>query len=176
MIIKIIKEIFNRYNKLKDPIKFYRNQGINIGENCEIRNGVYFSSEPYLITIGNHVRINAGVEFVTHDGGVWVLREKSIIANRENITLFGPIKVGNNVHIGSRAIIMPNVKIGNNCIIGCGAIVTKDIPDNSIVAGIPAKIIETIDEYEKKHREHFCFTKNMTPKELKIFLKNKYKL
>ncbi len=176
MIIKIIKEIFNRYKKIKDPIKFYRKQGIRIGDNCEIRSGVIFSSEPYLISIGNHVRVNAGVEFVTHDGGAWVLREKSVLSNKENITLFGTIEIGNNVHIGSRAIIMPNVKIGNNCIIGCGAIVTKDIPDNSIAVGIPAKVIETIEEYEEKHEKDYCFTKNMTANELEIFLKDKYKL
>lgn len=68
----------------------------------------------------------------------------------EKADLFGTIVVGDNTHIGWNRIIMPNVKIGKNCIIGCGAIVTKDIPDNSITVGIPARVIENSSEYEKK--------------------------
>ena len=169
----VIVELFRRYQKFKDPIAYYRKQGVKIGDNCEIRSAK-FSSEPYLITIGNHVRVNAGVEFVTHDGGAWVLRQYSNVDNHENITLFGPISIGDNCHIGSNAILMPNIKIGNNCIIGCGAIVTKDIPDNSIAVGVPARVIETIDEYENKHIKDYCFTKNMTSAQLKEYLINKY--
>lgn len=170
---KAIVVIVDRYKKMKDPVSYYRKKGIIIGERCEIR-GAVFSSEPYLITIGNHVRINAGVEFVTHDGGAWVLRDLSEVENHENITLFGPIKIGNNVHIGSKAIIMPNVTIGNNCIIGCGAIVTHSIPDNSVAVGVPAKVIETIQEYEQKHKNDFCFTKNYSVSQLRDFLLEKY--
>lgn len=50
--------------------------------------------------------------------------------------------IGNDVWIGTRAIIMPGVKIGNGVIIGAGAVVTKDIPDFAVVGGIPAKIIK----------------------------------
>ena len=171
----IIKETMNRYYRLKDPVAFYRQQGVKIGDNCEIRSAK-FGSEPYLITIGDHVRINAGVEFVTHDGGVWVLRRCSKVENHENITIFGPISIGDNCHIGTNAILMPNVKIGNNCIIDCGAVVTRDIPDNSIAVGVPARVIETIDEYEKKHMNDYCFTKNMTPEQLREYLTEKFSL
>lgn len=174
IVVSVIRELIERYKKYKDPVSYYRNKGVVIGENCEIRSAK-FSSEPYLIKIGNHVRINAGVELVTHDGGAWVLRECANIDNRKNITLFGPIIIGNNVHIGSNAILMPNIRIGNNCIIGCGAIVTHDIPDNSIAVGIPAKVIETIDEYERKHVDNFCFTKEMDASQLEEFLREKYK-
>lgn len=71
------------------------------------------------------------VAFVTHDGGTHILRKEI-----PNASLYGTITVGNNVFIGARAIIMPNVKIGNNCIIGAGSIVTKDVEDGTIVAGI----------------------------------------
>lgn len=58
--------------------------------------------------------------------------------------LAGGVQLGDNCYVGSGAKIKPGIKIGNNVIIGMGAVVTKDIPDNSIVAGIPAKIINRI--------------------------------
>jgi acetyltransferase-like isoleucine patch superfamily enzyme len=136
----IIKELLKRYRCYKNPISYYRNLGVSIGERCEIRGGVNFGSEPYLIKIGDHVRINAGVQLITHDGGTWVLREYADIENRENLTLFKKIEIGNNVHIGSDALIMPGVTIGDNCIIGCGAVVTKSVPSNSVAVGVCCKI------------------------------------
>ena len=114
-------------------------QGV-LGDNCEIFPDVEFGSETYLISIGNQVRITNGVRFVTHDGGAWVLRELGL----DNIDLFGKITMGNNVHIGWNAIIMPNVSIGNNVVVGAGAVVTKNIPDNSVAVGNPARVIKTL--------------------------------
>lgn len=92
----------------------------------------------------------------------------------KDVDLFGPITVGDNVHIGNNAIIMPNVTIGSNCIIGCGAIVTKDIPDNSIAVGVPAHVIENIEEYAEKHRDDFENTKHLKPIEKRRILLKKY--
>lgn len=64
------------------------------------------------------MRITNGVRFVTHDGGLWVLRKLEKIDS--SIGKFGKIVVGSNTHIGWNAIIMPGVTIGKNCIIGCG--------------------------------------------------------
>ncbi len=155
-LFKIIK---SKYLRTKDPVKYWRQKGLVLGDRCEIYPTATFGSEPYLITLGNHVRVNAGVQLITHDGGVWVLRD--LDRNLNDIDLFGKITIGNNVHIGTNAIIMPGVTIGDNCIIGCGAIVTKDIPSNSIAVGIPARVIETIDQYAEKHQNHFIHTKNL---------------
>ena len=92
----------------------------------------------------------------------------------KDIDLFGRIVVGNNVHIGTNAIIMPNVTIGNNCIIGCGAIVTKDIPDNSIAVGVPARVIETIEDYKNKHVNDFDKTKMLSRTEKERYLREKF--
>ena len=91
-------------------------------------------SEPYLISLGNHVRINAGVQFVTHDGGLWVLRDSNAGYGDEfkDADKFGKIIIHDNVHIGTNSIIMPGVEIGENVIVGCGAVVTKSIPPNEI--------------------------------------------
>ena len=61
-----------------------------------------------------------------------------------------PITVGDNVYIGTNTIILPGVTIGNDVIIGAGAIVSKNIPDNSVAVGVPAKVIKTADEYLDK--------------------------
>lgn len=168
----VIKNYLTRHKKNSNPVDFWRNQGSKIGQHCEIYPSAYLGSEPYLITIGNHVRINSGVQFITHDGGCWVLR--SLKQELADVDLFGCITIGNNVHIGTNAILMPGVTIGNNCIIGVGAIVTKDIPDNSIAVGIPAKVIESIFEYEIKHANDFHHTKNLSASEKRDYLLTKY--
>lgn len=127
-------------------MKYARSLGFIIGKNCHLISIVLvdsaFKSEPYLIKLGNHVTVGDNVRFITHDGDVWVFRNQE-----SDIDIFGPILVGNNVFIGYGSIIMPNVKIGSNVVVGAGAVVTKDVPDNSIAAGVPAKVIKTIDEY-----------------------------
>lgn len=135
--------------------EYLKKQGINIGEGCEIYNNVYFGSEPYLISVGNHVRINSGVQLITHDGGTWVLRDKSsgYGDKYKDADKFGSITIKDNVHIGTNAIIMPGVVIGENSIIACGAVVTHDVPPRSIVGGVPARVIETLDEYIEKNQK-----------------------
>lgn len=70
-----IKIIFDKLKKYKNPIKYWRKKGVEIGDNCSICASVSFGSEPYLIKVGNHVRLTENVKFITHDGGVWVLRK-----------------------------------------------------------------------------------------------------
>jgi len=121
-----------------------------------------------MISIGNHVRITNGVRFITHDGGVWVLR--AMEDSFKDVDSFGAINIGDNTHIGMNTIIMPNVTIGKNCIIGCGAVVTKDIPDNSVAVGVPARVIEDIQTYIDKNRHKFVNTKHMSYEEKKMYI------
>ncbi|HAP8953298.1 acyltransferase [Enterococcus faecium] len=65
----------------------------------------------------------------------------------------GIVKIRNNVFVGENATILRNVTVGNNCIIAAGAVVTSDIPNNSVCAGIPAKLIMSMDSYYKKRKE-----------------------
>ncbi|WP_336776033.1 acyltransferase [Paenibacillus sp. MMO-58] len=165
---KIISKIRVLFANNQEFIKELRKQGVKIGEGCVIDKSAIFGSEPYLISIGNKVRITHGVKFITHDGGLWVLRNLGLLP--ESADRFGRIEVGNNCNIGWNAIIMPGVIIGDNCVIGCGAIVTKSIPDNSIVAGVPARVIESIEEYCNKNKTRYVPTKHLSDEEKKLYL------
>jgi acetyltransferase-like isoleucine patch superfamily enzyme len=112
-----------------------RKQGVRIGNDCVIFT-TQFSLEPYLVEIGNRVAISGGTMFLTHDGAVWLLRNR-----RPNAQHFGTITVGDNTYIGQNAIILPGTRIGANCIIGAGAVVRSTIPDNSVAVGNPATVI-----------------------------------
>ena len=116
-------------------ITYWRRQGMKIGENCLINN-VNFSTEPYLIEIGNHVAIAAGTDFITHDGAIWCFRDEI-----KNADVFGTIKIGNNVFIGNNCTILPKTTVGDNCIIGAGSTVRGQFPENSVIVGNPAKVV-----------------------------------
>lgn len=147
-----------KYYFIKNPKKratFLKQQfNYHIGENCEIYKNVSFGSEPFLIEIGDNVRLTEGVRLTTHDGGVWVIRN---LFSEGNAGRFGKIRIGSNVHIGINTIIMPNVNIGDNVVIGAGAIVTKDIPNNVIAVGVPAKPIKSIEEYYTKNKDSYIY-------------------
>lgn len=176
--MKIISVLYKKCIPMSKYPNYLRKKGIRIGKNCEIYKNVSFGSEPYLIKIGNQVRINSGVQLVTHDGGCWVLRNATSLYGEQfkNADYFGTIEIEDNVHIGTNAIIMPGVHIGKNVVIGCGAIVTRNIPDNSIAVGIPAKVIESLDDYAKKMELKSVLTKNMSYEEKKRFLFKKFKI
>ncbi len=140
-MLKIIKKIFLRL--FYTPEQACKKNGMKIGKNCSILTWEIYS-ECYLIEIGNHVQITSGVHIFTHGGGQ-VLREKY-----PNYDSFGKVIIGDNVYIGNNALIMPGITIGSNVIIGAGSVVTKNVPDNVVVAGNPAKIIKTIEEFERK--------------------------
>ena len=149
-------------------INILRSEGVTIGQNCTINKDVNFGTEPYLISIEDNVRITTGVKFITHDGGLWVPRRLGYIDERAD--RFGRINVGSNVNIGWNAIIMPGVTIGENCIIGAGAVVTKDVPPNSVAIGVPARVLETIEEYTEKNKDRVVMTKGLSYEEKKKYL------
>lgn len=159
-------------NKIKNIIlklilsknKYYQRLGVKFGSGCRFYGKIEFGSEPYLVELGDNVSITNS-SFITHDGGVWVLRDKY-----PKVDIIKPINIGDNVFIGMSSILMPGITVGNNVIIGAGSVVTKDIPSNCVVAGIPARIIKSLDEYEKNIVKEGINTKHLSNDEKKVFL------
>ena len=144
----------------------------NLGKNVSIIGGANFGSEPYLITIGDNTTISFDCAFVTHDAATRVIRNLPN-GNKETV-IYGPITVGKNCFIGCRSVVLPNVKIGDNCIIGAGSIVNRDIPSNTVAAGVPCKPICTLDEYIEKHKDDFMYIVSKPFEEKKKILKEKF--
>lgn len=124
--------------------------GLRVGRDFRCMGRVSFGSEPYLISIGNHVTISFEVAFITHDGGTWIFRDQ--IEDMRDITAFGPVRIHDNCFIGARSTILPGVTIGPNSLVAAGSVVTKDVAPCSIYAGVPAKFVKTRDEYIAGYR------------------------
>lgn len=171
MLVRLYKKIFNIYMSIKyrnNQIGFFRKKGVVFGENCRLVGKNDFGREPYLVTLGNHVSITTST-FITHDGGVWVFREKN-----PTIDVIKPINIGNNVFIGADCLILPGVTIGDNVVLGARSVVTKDLAQNAVYAGVPARFIKSIDDYWKGIEPHILNTKGMSRDEKEAYLKNIY--
>lgn len=131
-----------------------RGMGCQVGSNCEIEPHVDVGFSPNL-KIGDNCQINFGAVLRTVHMGDYVMVAPGVVfLDRLHITdrtdlpmvLQGEsgrllTEVGNDVWIGQNAIIMPGRKIGCGAIIGAGAVVTHDVPEYSVVAGVPARIL-----------------------------------
>jgi len=142
---KFINRIFIklRYND-RTIGEYFKKQGAQIGDDCSILIRSV-GDEPYLVKIGNHVAIAEGVTFATHDGAAWIIRREI-----RDIQVFGPIIIEDNCVIGANTILFPNIKIGPNSIVGAGSVVISDVPPNTIVMGVPARPIGSVEKYKEK--------------------------
>jgi acetyltransferase-like isoleucine patch superfamily enzyme len=137
------------YDREEAFLKKLRKQGAVIGNNVQIVDRFNFLYEPWyanLIELHDGVVISAGVRFVLHD---------SSYANvfGDLPTKFGKIIIGENSYIGVNTIVLCGVRIGKSCIIGAGSVVNKDIPDFSIAAGNPVRIIGDVHEGLFRYKE-----------------------
>ena len=134
---RLIGETVDKSFGLFPPFYTDYGQNITIGKNVFINSCCCFQDQGG-IEIGDNVLIGQQVVLATlnHD----LMPEK-----RANMSP-APIKIGNDVWIGAHATILAGVTIGNGAVIAAGAVVTKDVPANTVVGGVPAKIIKNIEE------------------------------
>lgn len=145
-------------------LKYLRINGIEIG------GGTFFFfpcsntidiQRPWMLKIGKYCKITEGVTILTHDYSRSVLRMKyGEVIGEARVTT-----IGNNVFIGVKTTILMGANIGNNVIIGAGSVVSGTIPDNTVAAGVPAKVVCSLDEYYAKRKkrtleEAVLYTKN----------------
>ena len=121
---------------------FYTDCGKNlkIGEHVFINSGCRFQDQGG-ITIGDGALIGHNVVMATINHG--------LEPERRGDNIPAPIVLGKHVWIGANATILPGVTIGDNAVVAAGSVVTKDVPANMVVAGVPAKAIKSVSEEEK---------------------------
>lgn len=132
--------------------------GMKVGKNFGRLNGVILDpSHCWLIEIGDNVTMAPRVHILCHDAST-----KQFM----NYTKIGRVTIGDNVFIGAESVVLPGVTIGNNVIVGANSTVIHDIPDNTVVAGTPAKLICTLDDYLNKEKERMksapCYGEDYT--------------
>ena len=169
--IKVLFVPFKMFYAIIAPNSYARFIGVHLGKTSKIYGSSYsmFSTNPWLIQIGEHCHIVQKTVFLTHDGGTLVLRH--IVPDLE---ITKPIILGDYVYIGYGVLVLPGVVIGSNVVIGAGSVVTKNIPDNSVAVGVPAKVIKTIDEYLDKLKSESLHLGHLDGKSKDIELKKIY--
>lgn len=143
-----------------DAVRYFRSQGVEIGEGVEIfrPNLFTFGSEPYLVSIGSHVTVSHDVDFITHDGGLRVVRRQYPEAY-----LYGRIQVADHCFLGAHSVLLPGARVGVGSVIGSGSIVTGEIPPGVVAIGAPAKPVKTVEDYIQEKRHLWVGTGGLTP-------------
>ena len=153
MIRKIRNYIRLKYAKSSSLrfICYLREKGIKVGNGCVFRSPkttrIDFT-RPSLVEIGDNVDMNYNFQILTHDWASRVFRNYY----HELVPSSGKVKIGDNIYFGTNVIVLKGVTIGDNCVIAAGSVVNKDIPANSVAAGVPAKVICSLDEYFEKRK------------------------
>lgn len=113
---------------------------ISFGDNVVLNNGFSAIAERCSIKIGSRVLVGVSVSIYDSDFHGLAVSDR----NNPNAVLCNDVVVGNDVFIGSNVIILKGVKIGDGAVVAAGAIVARDVPENAVVAGSPAKVIRRL--------------------------------
>ena len=135
----ILSELFGK--PVPSTLRVFPPFYTDFGKNIEVGEGVFINACCHFqdhggVTLGDGCQIGHNVVFATLN--------HFIEAEKRKMTYSAPIVLGKNVWVGSNATILQGVTIGDNAVVGAGAVVTKDVPANTVVGGVPAKFIKSI--------------------------------
>ena len=162
MIRELLKKLVYPHKYSTEAyVKYIRSGGGQIGKNCRFYGPTSITidstSFPF-ISMGDNVVLTEDVIILAHDYSYEVLEniEEPVSLRPQKFT-----KIGNNVFVGMRSIILMGAEIGDNVIVGAGSIVSGKIPSNCVCARNPARVICTLEEHEEKLKKKFYeFSKN----------------
>ena len=148
-IKKVIKSlVFGKKKTLpikESQIDRLKRKGLKVGTNFNLLAGcIIDESHSWLISIGNNVTLAPNVHVLAHDASTYM---------HLGYTKLKKVTIGNKVFIGANSVVMPGVTIGDNVIIGAGSVVTKDVPNDSIYAGQPAKYLTSTSKYIENQKK-----------------------
>jgi maltose O-acetyltransferase len=138
----VFSKIINKIKKREDYIETLRKRGLKCGENLNIYNTEIDYGFCFLVEIGDNVTITHST-ILAHDASTKMYLGKSRV---------GKVKIGNRVFIGWGSTILPNVEIGDDVIVAAGSVVNRSIPNNCVVAGVPARIIGKTTDFIEKNK------------------------
>jgi len=153
------RKLSQKLNQATDEDEIRKYLGEIIGEEIDESTTIF---TPFHTNFGRHIRLGRNV-FINHacsflDLGGITIEDEVMVGPRVNITsenhpvevadrktmVPGEVVIKRNAWIGAAASIMPGVTIGENAVVAAGAVVTKDVPENIIVAGVPAKVVKKL--------------------------------
>ena len=148
LIIKLLQKINDKYKQFnyKRKLNNLITNGLSLGKNVTIMPEAFIDPRySFLISIGDNCSLSNGVMILAHDASTYKFSG--------GYTRLGKVEIKNNCYFGSNAIILPGVTIGPNVLVAAGSVVTKSIPPNSCVAGVPARVYSKFDDFIKNHEE-----------------------
>ena len=138
-----LKKILNQIRGEQNLEKLIK-RGLTVGRDFNRMGGVIIDpSHCWHISIGNNVTLAPRVHILAHDASTKLFLGYTRVSN---------VTIGDNVFIGAGTIVLPGVSIGNNVVIGAGSLVSRNIPDNCVAVGNPARVVKSLNEYLTKEK------------------------
>ena len=147
-LLKQLLDQIGEQTRMLGPIRFHYGCHTRIGHHC-FMNFNFTVQDDAQVTIGNHCNFGPNVTIVTPLHPMLPDERRGVVCRdgvQRLLCYAKPVCIGNDCWFGANVVVCPGVTIGDNCVIGAGSVVTRDIPDNSFAAGVPARVVRQITE------------------------------